>query len=57
MKLQSRTKHSFIELKVDEIEETIFKSDQKRLQEMIDNLTDVIENLSKYLDEKGETNP
>jgi len=51
MKLKTRTTFSFIEIRIDEIETTIFKSDQDQIKEMIHNLQDVINDLSEYLED------
>jgi|TARA_R110000823_G_scaffold189193_1_gene321086 hypothetical protein len=50
MILESRTTHDFIEIKVDEIETTVFKSSEQELQTMINNLLDVVEDLTGYTD-------
>ena len=42
MKVTTRKTHDLIELKVDEIETTIFKESYNNLQEHIDNLSDVL---------------
>ena len=48
MKLTTRISASgFIEIKVDEIETTIFKGINGELDEMIQNLQDTIDNLEK----------
>ena len=49
MKLKCRTTHNFAELKVDEIETTIFKSEEQEVLEVIENLTDVIDDLAKLI--------
>jgi len=47
MKITTRISASgFIELKVDEIETTIFKSDENELENTIFNLLQVVEDLS-----------
>ena len=48
MKLEARTTNDFIEVKVDEIETTVFKSDQDGIADMIYNLLDVVNDLASY---------
>ena len=50
MKLTSRFANSFIEIKVDEIETTVFKSDEKEVELMIYNLLDIVNDLATYTD-------
>lgn len=50
MKLTARRTHAFVEIKVDEIETTVFKSSQKEVEEMIQNLLDVVNDLASYTD-------
>ncbi len=50
MKLTARTTYAFIEIKVDEIETTVFKSNPKEIEEMINNLLDVVNDLASYTD-------
>jgi hypothetical protein len=50
MKLTSRTTHAFVEIKVDEIETTVFKSSQKEIDEMIHNLLDIANDLAGCTD-------
>ena len=50
MKLTTRMTHGFIEIKTNEIETTVFKSDQKEIYDTIQNLIDVIRDLLKYTD-------
>jgi hypothetical protein len=50
MRLKSRVTHAFIEIKVDEIETTVFKSDKKDVEGMIDNLLDVVNDLQRFTD-------
>ena len=50
MKLTTRTTHAFIEIKVDEIETTVFKSSPQEIQSMIENLLDVVNDLASYTD-------
>lgn len=48
MELTIRTTRAFAEIKVDEIETTIFKSNQQEVQKMIENLLDVADDLASY---------
>jgi hypothetical protein len=48
MKLKARKTHSFVEIKVDEIETTIFKSDPKEIEQTIHNLLEVARTLASY---------
>lgn len=48
MKLKCRLTHDFAEIKVDEIECTVFKSYQTEIDDMIENLLDIVDDL-KYL--------
>lgn len=50
MKIIARETREFIELKVDEIETTIFKSDNREIYTMIDNLEDIVERLKTYIE-------
>ena len=50
MKLTARKTHAFVEIKVDEIETTVSKSDPKEVEEMIQNLLDVVNDLASYTD-------
>ena len=50
MKLTARTTHAFVEIKVDEIETTVFKSNLKEIEDMIQNLLDVVNDLASYTD-------
>lgn len=50
MKITPRETHGFIELKVDELETTIFKSDNREIYIMIENLEDIIERLKTYIE-------
>jgi hypothetical protein len=51
MKLTTRISASgFIEIKVDEIETTIFKHSKNEIEQMIDNLLNVIDELEKLSD-------
>lgn len=54
MQITTRLTHNFIELKVDENETTIFKSDQIEVLKMIEDLSGVIEDLERYITEQGE---
>jgi hypothetical protein len=45
MKLELRSTSSFLEIKVDEIETTIFNDSDREIIEMIWNITDLIERL------------
>jgi L-ribulose-5-phosphate 3-epimerase UlaE len=49
MKLKTNMTHNFIELSVDEIDETIFKGEFE-VDETIINLLDVIDDLMRYTD-------
>lgn len=49
MKLKCRLTHNFAELKMDEIETTVYKSDPQEVDILIDNLTDVIDDLAKLI--------
>ena len=49
MILKQRLTHNFIEIKVDEIETTLFKSDKKDVEQMIYNLLDVVDDLAKLI--------
>lgn len=48
MKLTSRFANAFLEIKVDEIQTTIFKSDKKEVEDMIYNLLDIANDLARY---------
>lgn len=50
MKLKSRCTPFFIEIKVDEIEATVFKRDKAEINDMIFNLLDVANDLALYTD-------
>jgi hypothetical protein len=45
MTLQTRRTYDFIEIKVDEIKTTIFKSDIKEINDTIQNLLQVVDEL------------
>ena len=49
MILKQRLTHNFIEIKVDEIEITLFKSDKKDVEQMIYNLLDVVNDLARLI--------
>lgn len=49
MIITTRKTQSFIELKVDELEETLFKEDDTQLLSIIENLENVVEELKSYL--------
>jgi hypothetical protein len=51
MKITIRRTSSFAELKVDEIETTIFNSYLKEIEDTIENLEEVIEELKKLKSE------
>lgn len=48
MKITARCTHSFVELKVDEIEATVWKSEPQEIEDVVENLIDVANELSKY---------
>ena len=49
MKITARKTHAFVEIKVDEIETTIFKSDDiEYIEKMIHNLLDVCNDLASF---------
>ena len=47
MELKCRLTHSFAEIKIDEIETTIFKTDTKEIDSMIENLLSIIDDLER----------
>jgi hypothetical protein len=49
MKLKCRLTHAFADLKIDEVETTVYKSDPQEIERLIDNLTDVIDDLAKLM--------
>jgi len=49
MKINIRKTHAFAELKVDEIETTIFAKSKKEIKETVANLREVAEDLESYL--------
>ena len=50
MKITPRETREFVELKVDKIETTIFKSDNLEIYNMIDNLENIVEILKTYIE-------
>ena len=54
MKITARKTHYFTEIKVDEIETTIFKTSKKEAEDMIRNLLSVIDQLMDYTDKSIE---
>jgi len=52
MELKCRLTHNLAEIKVDEIETTLFKSHPQEIDDMIENLLDIVDDLKKL---KGET--
>ena len=50
MKLKCRLTHAFADLKIYEVETTVYKSDPQEIERLIDNLTDVIDDLAKLMD-------
>ena len=51
MELKCRLTHNLAEIKVDEIETTLFKSHPKEIDDMIANLLDIVEDLAKLKDQ------
>jgi isopropylmalate/homocitrate/citramalate synthase len=49
MELKCRLTHNLVEIKVDEIETTLFKSHPKEIEDVIVNLVDIIDDLSKLI--------
>ena len=47
MEIKSRLTHSFIELNVDEIQTTIFKSDASHIERVKSNFNDIINDLNR----------
>lgn len=45
MKIITRTTHDFIELKVDELDTTIFNNSKEEINSLIENLEDLIKEL------------
>ena len=54
MKITARKTHYFTEIKVDEIETTIFKTSKKEAEDMIRDLLFVIDILMDYTDKSIE---
>jgi len=50
MELKCRLTHNFAEIKVDEIETTLFKSHPKEIEDTITNLLDIINDLAKLIE-------
>jgi hypothetical protein len=50
MEIKVRRTHAFVELQVDEIETTIFKSSPKEMEDMINHLLNVVNDLASYTD-------
>ena len=50
MKITSRLTKDFIELRVDKVEETIWKSSKVEIAEMIENLLEIIDDIEKLED-------
>lgn len=50
MELKTRRTYAFIEIKVDEIETTVFKSNPEEIKQMINNLLNVVNDLASYTD-------
>jgi hypothetical protein len=50
MKVKCRLTHNLAEIKVDEIETTLFKSHPKEIEDTIINLLDIIEDLAKLIE-------
>jgi hypothetical protein len=51
MELKCRLTHNLAEIKVDEVETTLFKSHPKEIDDMITNLLDIVEDLAKLKDQ------
>jgi phenylpyruvate tautomerase PptA (4-oxalocrotonate tautomerase family) len=51
MEFKCRLTHNLAEIKVDEIETTLFKSHPKEIDDMITNLLDIVEDLAKLKDQ------
>lgn len=47
MKLKCRLTHKLAEIKVDEIETTLFKSHPQEIDDMIENLLNIIDDLKR----------
>ena len=50
MILKSRLTRNFIEIKVDEIETTIFKKDKGEIEDTVRNLVNIIDDLARLSD-------
>jgi len=50
MELKCRLTHNLAEIKVDEIETTLFKSHPKEIEDTITNLLDIIDDLAKLIE-------
>ena len=50
MELKCRLTHNLAEIKVDEIETFLFKSHPKEVEDMITNLLDIVDDLSRLID-------
>lgn len=48
MQLKTRLTHAFCEIKCDELEDTLFKTDQEAIEAMIHNLLDVANDLARF---------
>jgi len=53
MRIKSRCTYSFIEIKTDEVETTIFKDNKEDIELMIEDLTTLIEELATYLNKEA----
>lgn len=47
--LKHRITHSFIEIKADEIEVSLFRSDKEEIKKMINNLQEIVDDLKMFL--------
>ena len=52
MELKCRLTHNLAEIKVDEIETTLFKNHPSEVENMIVNLTDIVDDLSKLINKE-----
>ena len=52
MELKCRLTHNLAEIKVDEIETTLFKNHPSEVENMIVNLIDIIDDLSKLINKE-----
>jgi len=55
MKITVRRKHTFVDLKVDEIETIIFQSDSSEIDDTIKNLKEVIKELTKLKQQNNKS--